>query len=1046
MKEFLRKTKCSILLFIASMLVGMVSYAQNIKITGKVADANDSQPIAGATIKIKGTQAGTISGADGKYTVVAKRGDVLVFTFVGYTTQQVDVGKDPVINVALKPSSSGLDEVVVVGYGTQKRKDVTGSISSVKGSAFKDQPVSDPISAIQGRIAGVNVTKSSGQPGAGASIVIRGLASLNQPAPLYIVDGVRVNDISNINVQDIASADVLKDAAAASIYGSAAAGGVLLLTTKKGVVGQAPLISFSARYGITKPKLVNNLLHRDQFIQLQNLVNPGFFTGKTRTDTLADVNWTDVLYRNAIEENINLSVSGATPSVNYLFSMYDNNQKGSLIKNSSNIAGIRANTDYKLSKFITIGEQLTFSQRKTNPVIDVPRNAPFRTQPIIPVYNPDGSYGIEPSGYTIAFGGPNPFGVINTATVENHINNVQANAYADIKLPFHLNFRSTFGYTYNVSTSNSFQDVYNFGAVARSNNSLSKSYSENNQLLSNYVLSYNQSFGKHNISAIAGFEQITGSNNNIYSSMGSIALNGFTYVPTTASANQLGVGGGYDPNNLIKSQFARVNYNFNERYYLSASIRQDANFTEFGPDKVRGVFPGASAGWNISDEQFFQGAKNIFNSLKLRASYGSLGNSNIPQYSFVNNYVQNLATNGISSGSQGFGVGQPFQVANSILKLANPGVHWETVDETNIALDGQALNGHLDFTIEWYNKSTKGMLYPLPLPPSSGFLQPFIANVGSVKNRGLDFSAGYHNKAGKLGYDVSINAGFNKNKVTNLNGTATGAFFDGYNWYNNGDQAFSIQPSQTITETKTGLPFGSFYGYKVLGIFKTDAAAAGQKVNGNTAQAGDLQFADLDHNGIIDPNDREVIGNPNPKLVYGINIHLNYQGFDLAMLFNGVQGVQLYNGVKAYEQSLFADGNTTTQVFGDSFLGSNGLTSQPRLLGTAAGGGQALDPNTNYSSVNSYFVENGSYLKLKNLQLGYTFSNSLLQKINVKSLKVFVMANNVFTVTKYKGLDPELGSAYTSSGYGSVTTQGIDAVTNYPQVKIYTAGIDVTFQ
>jgi TonB-linked SusC/RagA family outer membrane protein len=1037
-KQLLKLIFCSLFLLFSSWAV-----AQQITVTGKITDEK-GQTLPGVTIAIKNGKSGTNSDIQGKYVLKANSGDILVFSMVGFVKQEIPVNNQAVINVQLSEDLQALNEVVVVGYGTQKRKELTGSIASVKGDSFKDQPISDPISAIQGRVAGVNVIESSGQPGATATLVIRGLESLNQPAPLYIVDGVRIPDISNINVQDIGSIDILKDAAAAAIYGASAAGGVLLITTKKGTVGAPPTINFSARYGITQPKLVNNLLNRDQFVQLQNIVNPSFFTGKTQTDTLPNVNWEDVLYHNAVEQNYNFSINGASEKVNYLFSVYDNNQTGSFIKNSTNIGGIRANADYKLSKYITIGEQIGLSQRKTIPVLVDLHNAPFRTQPIIPEFNQDGSYGGEPKGYSIQFSGPNPFGAVNTATAQDYTNNLQANAYADIKLPFHLDFRSTFGYTYNAYTRDYFQDAYNFGAVALGNNTLYKNYVEYNQLQSNYVLSYNQSFGKHNISALAGFEQLNGTSNSMFTSMGSIALNGYTFVPSSNSAAQTTLSGIYDPNMLVKSQFARVNYNFNERYFLSASIRQDANFTEFGPGKVRGVFPGASAGWTISDEDFFQGAKNIFNSLKLRGSYGSLGNSNIQQYSYASNYAQNNLSSGISGGAQGFAPGQPFQIANTLTKLANPNVHWETVTETNIGLDGEALNGALYFTAEWYNKNTNGMLYPLPLAPSAGFTQPYIANVGIVNNKGFDFSVGYRNKAGKLSYDVMVNAGFNKNNVVSLSGTATGALNDGYNFYNNGDQAYNIMSNQTITETKAGLPFGSFYGYKVIGIFQTDAQAAGQKVNGNVAHAGDLQFQDLDGNGIINQNDKQVIGNPNPKLVYGINIHLHYQGFDLAMLFNGVQGVQLFNGVKAYEQSLFSDGNSTTKVFGDSFVGSNGLTSQPRL-GYAQNGGFTLDPNSNYSSVNSYFVENGSYLKLKNLQLGYTFSGSVLQRLSIKSARIFVMTNNVFTITKYKGLDPELGSAYTPSGYGSVTTQGIDAVTNYPQTKIYSAGLDLTF-
>ena len=313
------------------------------------------------------------------------------------------------------------------------------------------------------------------------------------------------------------------------------------------------------------------------------------------------------------------------------------------------------------------------------------------------------------------------------------------------------------------------------------------------------------------------------------------------------------------------------------------------------------------------------------------------------------------------------------------------------------------------------------MLYSLPLPASSGFTQPFVTNIGKVNNRGFDFMVGYRDKVGKFGYDISATAGFNKNKVVSLSGAATDAVYDGYNWYSNGDTGFNMMSNQTLTITKPGQPFGSFYGYKVLGIFPTDAAAASQKVNGNTAHAGDLQFQDLNGDGKIDANDRQIIGNPNPKLVYGINMHFNYQGFDLALLFNGVAGVQLFNGVKAYEQYPFADGNTTSKVFGDSFLGGNGLTSQPRL-GVASGTGFTLDPNQNYTSVNSYFVESGNYLKLKNIQLGYTFSNKLLQKVSVKNARLFVMANNVFVITKYSGLDPELGSSFTGSGSGAVTT------------------------
>ncbi|SHM22628.1 SusC/RagA family TonB-linked outer membrane protein [Mucilaginibacter sp. OK098] len=1039
-KQLLKLFFCSLFLLFS----GWAS-AQNVTVSGKVTDEK-GLPLPGATISVKQTQNGTNSDVNGKYTISVSKTGVLVFSMVGYSKQEIAVNNRTEINVTLREDNRLLNEVVVVGYGTQKRKDLTGSISSVKGAVFKDQPITNPIEGLQGRISGVNIVENSAAPDAVPQIIIRGLASFYQPNPLYIVDGVRQADLNNVNPQDIASIDVAKDAASAAIYGSAAAGGVILVTTKKGSgIGAPPQINFSARYGFTKPKLVQ-LLDRDNYIKMENIVNPKFFAGAGRTDTLANTNWVDALYRNGTEQNYALSITGASANVNYLASGFYNQQTGIFIKNYSNIGGARVNTDYKLSKYITIGEQINASQRITSPLVGAQadlHNAPFRTQPIIPIYNKDGSYGTEPSGYNgLQFSGPNPLGAVNSAMAQNTKNNFQGNAYADIKLPLHLDFKTTLGYSYYNETQDFFQNTYNFGSVASAVNSLSKSYAQSSQLLTNYVLSYNQSIGKHNINALVGYEQIVNKTNNIYSGESQIGIPGYSYVQTSASA--LSLSGTYDPQSLIKSQFARVNYNYNERYYLSASIRQDANYTQFGPDKVKGVFPAVSAGWTISEEPSFKKILPVFNSLKLRASYGQLGNSTgFPPYFFTSNYSQFNLSTGIAGGAQGFAPGQPFQIANSLNSIPNPALHWETITETSVGLDGEALDGALYFTVEWYNKKTSDLIYALSLPQSTGFTQSYITNIGDVSNKGFDLMVGYHNKIGKLGFDISANASFNKNKVTKLSGAATDAVYGGYNFYGMGDIGFNTMSNQQLTITKAGQPFGQFYGYKALGIFNSQDEAQKQVVNGNKANIGDLQFQDLNGDGKIDVNDRQVIGNPNPKMVYGFNIRLNYGGFDLAALFNGVAGVDLFNGVKSYEQYPFADGNTTSQIFKDSFFGSNGLTSQPRV-GVPSGNAFVLDPNKNYTSVNSYFVESGAYLKLKNLQLGYTFSGNVLQRISVKSLRVFVMANNVFTITKYKGLDPELGSAFTTGGAINPTTQGIDAVTNYPQARIFSAGVNVS--
>lgn len=1040
---------CTLLFFRLSVV-----QAQDRTVTGTISDEKGGA-LSGATVKIKGSGKGVSTDAAGHFSLtVPAKVSRLEVSYVGYETLEVLARGPEVLQISLAPARGSLNEVVVVGYGTQKRKDVTGSVASVRGSAIKNQPVTSVTEALQGRAAGVEVIKNSGQPGAAPTIIIRGLSSLHQPAPLYIVDGVRMPG-DNINIQDIESVDILKDASAAAIYGSAAAGGVILITTKKGHIGK-PAINFNARYGVTKPRLITNLLGKQDYIKLQNIINPNYFKNATHTDTLANTDWVHALYGDAYEQNYNLSVSGATPAVNYLLSGFYNAQKGIYIRNYSNTGGARVNTDYKLGEYIKIGEQLAVSQRKTVPLLGSEaqlHNPPFRTAPIIPIHNQNGTWGTVPPGYGIQFGAPNPVGAVYSADAVDYQNNLQGNAYVEVKLPFHLNFRTNFGYSYYLETQDYFQYPYNFGAVVGTTNSLNKLYNQSSQFLDNFVLTYDQSVGKHHINAVAGYEQITSKYNGLNTTVTANGVTTYSIIPTSNSTTT--ASGFMDPNGLIKSYFGRVNYNYDNRYYISGSVRQDANFTVFGPNKQKGTFSAASAGWTISEEGFFKSLLSTVNVLKLRGSYGELGNSNIPAYTYTANFGAFTGVDGLGSlNGANFAPGAPLYLGSSVNNLANPNLHWETVTETNAGVDAELLNHKLYLTVEWYNKKTKDMLYALPSALSAGFSAPYFTNIGNVSSKGVDVLIGYRDKTGALSYDISVNAGFNKNKVTNLDGIATSALYDGYNYYNNGNEGYGITPNLPITITQSGLPFGSFYGYKVLGIFKTDADAAKQIVNGNAARAGDLIFAHDPKNGTaISTQDRQVIGNPNPKMVYGINIRLGWKGFDAALLFNGVAGVDIYNGVKAYEMYPFiSDATTTTKVWGNSFLGPNGLTGQPRMGFVKPDGSYGFDPNGNYSSVNSYFVESGSYLKLKNLQIGYTFSNDILGKAGMKSARIFVMANNLFTITKYSGVDPEIGSSFShqavmgfvGTGVG-VTTRGLDAVSQYPQTRIFSAGLDLNF-
>ena len=1048
-KKRLPLKHCAIVLLL--LAVHCFSFAQTRVITGTVTD-EESNPIVGANVVAGGTVSGAQTDNRGKFSLAIPASvSRIIVSYTGFESRELSVTDQTDLTIRLKRSFGDLNEVLVIGYSTVKRKDLTGSVGSVSGNTFKNQPITDASEALQGRIAGVNVVKNSNEPGAGgASVIIRGLVSLNQPAPLYIVDGVRVADATNVNPQDIESVDVLKDAAAAAIYGASAAGGVVIITTRKGS-GTKPTINFSARYGATNPK-VGELLDKDGYIALQNIINPGRFTNATRLDTLPNTDWIKETFRNGKEQNYNLSFSGAYTGMDYLISGFYNGVDGVARKSYSDIGGARINSNFKLGKIFKVGEQVAFSRRKTSNPQNVGveaqlHNSPFRTLPIIAVRDKDGDYGILPPGYPgLAFGGTHPVGAIDNALVQNFKDNLQANVYGEVKLPLHLSFRTNVGYSYYVENQDYFQNAFSIGGVGSSSNSLSKLFINSRSLLTNYVLTYNNTIGDHSINAVGGFEQITGKysySNTKASNVNADAGKLFSFVNTDKTAYEYK---GYNDNNqLIKSLFGRVDYNYANKYYLSGSLRQDANFTTFGPGKQRGVFPSASVGWTLSEEKFMSSISAI-NTLKLRASYGELGNSNIGTYRFLAVYEPFSSLGNGSAGGSNYSPGGPIIPGLALTSIPNQNLQWETLQETNIGLDGELLNRRLYFTVEWYNKQTKDMLYALPLPPSAGFSTPYLVNIGTVQNKGMDFLVGYKDRAGEFTYDISVNAGFNKNEVTKLSDVTTSALYDGYNYYNPGDVGFQMMPNLPITITKKGLPFGSFYGFKTLGLFATDEEASKQKVNGNVAHAGDLHFEDMDGNGEINDEDRQVIGNPNPKLVYGSSIRLGYKGFDLNLLLTGVAGVDIFNGVKAYEMRPFADGNTSPKVWGASYLNGNGLTGQPRLgIPSADNSSFSMDPNGNYSSVNSYFVEKGDYLKIKNIQVGYNFSSKLLDRAHIKNARIFLMGNNLVTFTKYSGLDPELGASFSPSGFSGVTARGIDVVSQYPQVRTYSIGIDLTF-
>ncbi len=1008
-----------------------------------------------ATVSARGAK-DVVTSATGSFSIsIPVSTKTITVSSVEFENEEVDLGDKNEVIVVLKAKIKRLDDVVVIGYGTQKVKDVTGAVGSVKGAEIKSLPTQSVADVLQGRVAGVDVTRSTGEPGSSAQIIIRGVSSLNQGNPLYVVDGViqRTNPVgigadpgNNINPKDIASIEVLKDASAKAIYGAAAAGGVIIITTKKGQ--GKPTINLSARYGITKPRVLQ-LLDTAQYFNQLDANTFRRFVDNTRKDTFSNSNWVDAMFDDGIEENYALSVAGSTPAINYYFSGSYNNQKGVYLNNSSNVYSLTLNTDFKVNDHIKIGEQINAYQRSTTPVdygsdptnsVLSPRvNPPFYTLPIIPIFgNEAGTYGSNVPG----FSGVNPVAQILSKERNINFSNIQANVYAEIKLPLSLTFKTTVGYSIYNEQGNSFNGSYTAGSETINNSVLFKGFVSYKNLLTAFVLAHDKSYGKNNINALVGYEQYRGLYNALFTSQTNVISSSYAYIPTSETITNI-VPGGYDPNPRVRSVFGRINYNYNSRYYASVSLRRDADYIKFGPLNRSGIFPAASVGWSISDEPFFKKALKTVSFLKFRASYGEVGNSNIPVYRFVSGYNAfasdprgNSTPNAVTFSPDGTPV-----LTYTLTNFPDEKIRWETTRELNIGLDGELLNGKLYFNVDWYKRKTVDMLYRLPIPISSGF-GDFYTNIGSTENTGVDLAIGYKNTAGKFDYNVSLTGTYNTNKVTDLGG-ARGSIRDGNNDY----PPFGGQMSGIpLTYTAVGTPFGQFWGRKVLGIYQSDAegAASGLSVNGLVPRAGDLIYWDKNGDNLINTDDDTILGNAYPKFILGLNTKVQWKGFELSMLWRGVFGVDVFNGVAPYSQGMFSNGNSTEQILETSFFGANGVTAAPRIgrLTFNPNGSTSFDHDTygNYRTPSSYFVEDGSYVKLQNIQLGYNVPVKLLEKVRIKSARIFVMANNALIITGYTGLDPELGSQT-----GSVTSRGVDGPYKYPSIRTFSTGIDISF-
>ena len=1012
---------------------------QNVpRITGRVTDESGSR-LPGVSVVVKGTTNGTITDADGNYSISNfPENATLRFSFVGMRTLEVAAGRKTTIDIIMVEEMIGLNEIVSVGYGTQRKSDLTGSIVSVKSSEIRDLPVNSIAEALQGRVAGVMVNKSDGKPGATAEIIIRGVGSINGLSPLFIIDGVSRGNNVNYNPKDVESIEIIKDASAAAIYGAQAAGGVVLITTKKGIFNQKAVVDVSSNYGIRKITKSYDMLETVPYIKARQAIgdNYGIWSDPA---SLPNTNWFDELFTTGVQQSHNISVRGGTEKVSYYVSGGYENEDGIEKKNMWQRYSLRANSEYKLNRRFTFGTRIYAAKILANPyTID----APWRTLPYMAVRNADGSFASVPK--EVEFSGGNPVANLEFAHQKNGSGLFVGDLYADWEIFKGLHFINTGSAGLTAGYSDNFVQADNLRRTT-SPESYTKSSSYNESYTLTSTLNYAKIFdGKHDIKALLGYE-IKNSN----SSSLSATANAFPVEVSESfslSTNTNKTASGNLSYGRFLSQFARLNYAYDNRYLLTANIRRDGS-PKFGPSNRWGIFPSVSAGWKASEESFFKNlGLNWVTLVKPRLSWGILGNdAALSDYSYLKSYKTVTL--------------HSFDEVNSVagynsIKVINKDIKWEEIHTINGGIDISLFDSKLSATAEYYDRETRDMIYNLPTPWSSGIgennntTSTMPVNIGSIDNKGWELSISYRNKAGDFNYSVSGNLSHNVNKVVNL-GLPTAYIYSG-----SGSFPFSgTSPFKTVN----GLPVGQIYGFKTDGLIRDQAQIDALNANAKAKYVaetkkdassiyyfksltgpGDLLFRDVDGNGRITDADRTFLGNPWPKFQYGANIFLEWKNIDLTVDIVGVSGLDLFNCAKSNEQSFAQDYQSTDKIFNASYSFGNGLTSQPSL-GRVNPATKAFvkDPNLNYSSYSDYFVEDGSYMKIKNITLGYSLPKNLLDHFKIERFRIYLTGQNLFTFTKFTGLDPEFAN--------DVKNHGLYTSSTYPQTKLYSIGLDLSF-
>ena len=981
------------------MLLPMCMFAQQITVQGVVKDQT-GETVIGASVMEKGTTNGTITGIDGDFSLNMSPNGTLVVSFVGYKTQEVQVKGQKQLQVVLSEDAEMLDEVVVIGYGTMKKSDLTGAVSSIGNKDIKDSPVSNLGQAIQGKISGVQIV-DAGKPGDNVSIKIRGLGSINNCDPLVVIDGVPTDlGLSSLNMADVERLDVLKDASATAIYGSRGANGVVMITTKRGTEGKGKL-AVSANYSFQNATNVPSLLNAAQYAELSNdmMVNSGRNPNPewaNPSELGAGTDWMDELLRTGVMQNYTVSYSGGNEKSHYYVSGGFLDQSGIVKSVNYRRFTFQSNSDAQVLKWLKFSNNITFSaDTKKSGSYNI--GDALKALPIYPVKNEDGSWS-GPDGNSEWYGSTrNPIGPTELNKSQTDGYNFLANLTAELTFTKWLKFKSTFGYDAKFWFIDNFTPKYNWKPTPTEETSRYKSDNKSfTYLWDNYFLFDHTFAEKHRVGLMAGMSAQWNTNDYLNAQKNVFM---FDNVHEMDNGEEMYAIGGNETEWALLSYMARVNYSYEDRYLLTATIRRDGS-SRFGKKHRWGTFPSVSVAWRASQEKWFP-KNDYINDLKVRAGYGVTGSqASVGNYSYLASYNTSVYPFGISSGNQ---------TALVSSTLANPYIHWEEVAQTNIGFDASLFNSRVMFSFDAYLKETRDMLVKASIPITSGFedTTTTYTNAGKVRNQGIEMSLHTINLTGELGWETNLTATYNKNKIKDLNSDVP--------YYIN-----QINNSY-VTMLAKDYPINVFYGYVTDGIFQNQSEVNTHAVQPG-AEPGDIRFRDLNNDGVINDSDRTVIGNPNPSWLFSMNNSLSYKGFELSVFLQGIAGNKIYNANNIDNTGMAAAYNQTTDVL-KRWQGEGTSNSMPRAV--------FGDPNQN-TRVSDRFVENGSYLRLKNITLSYTFPKQWLQKAQIENARLSLSCENVATITGYSGFDPEVG------------INGIDQ-NRYPISRTFSLGLNFTF-